>query len=223
MDAMASWAETQMKSAAGIVATLVLVNVSMAVGFGRPLARSSATALGQPGRHLRVDAALWVVYLLECIAFSASMATNVLGVCLAAMWGVFLGRLLRGQPAGKVAAMAVRASLYTCLPALSFVSLLPLLKLAGWPILSAEAGHRFGIPGFVPWPASTLLGFFLAVSVTAVVFKTATTTLVALWLSRRSGSPIPADGDGNRAIAAGDRPRHLDREVVVLVEVARHP
>ncbi len=47
-------------------------------------------------------------------------------------------------------------------------------------LLTADDGHRLGIPGFMLWPFCSLLGFFLAVTLSALVLKTAITTAIVL-------------------------------------------
>jgi len=56
--------------------------------------------------------------------------------------------------------------------------------LGGWPILSAEAGARFGIPGFLPWPLKTILDFCLVVGAVGAVVKVLLTAGVACFLIR---------------------------------------
>ncbi len=80
-------------------------------------------------------------------------------------------------------------SLYTCLPAISFLSLLIPLAIGGWPLLSMEGGRRFGIPALVPWPFCTLLGFVVTVSVSATIGKTAITTITGRILRKAEGLP----------------------------------
>ena len=165
---------------------LIAVNAAFASGLGWALAKHLARKSNSSRTARSWFLKLLGVYLAECVAFSASMATNVLGFCLALVWGVVFGRRLTYQRR-ETARTAVLVSLYTCLPAVSFLSVLLLLALNGWSILTPEAGRRFGVPGFVPWPLCTLLGFFLAVSLSAVVVKTTLTTITALILSRRAG------------------------------------
>jgi len=43
---------------------------------------------------------------------------------------------------------------------------------AGRPILSAGEGASFGIPGFVPWPMNTILGFYAILAIGVAVLKT---------------------------------------------------
>ena len=47
---------------------------------------------------------------------------------------------------------------------------------AGRPILSAGEGASFGIPGFVPWPMNTILGFYAILAIGVAVLKTVITT-----------------------------------------------
>ncbi len=174
--------------------TLLIVNAVFLAGLGWPLARYLSRNLpGARGARAWL-AALGGAYLAECVAFSAGMATNVLSVCLAALWGLLLASRVRAMPPRQATWLALRFSLYTCLPAVSFLSILPLLPLGGWSLWDPRDARQFGVPDFVPWPLCTLLGFFLAVSLSAVVLKTTVTTgLVALLVrrSRRRG-PMPS-------------------------------
>ncbi|NIM48038.1 MAG: hypothetical protein GTO05_00140 [Gemmatimonadales bacterium] len=158
--------------------TIILVNLGLAAGCTFPVARLLARAGGNRRRVRRYCAMLIGVYVAEAVAFSAGMATNVFSVGLAVVWGTALGRWLRHSesPEREMLKTALCFSLYSCLPAISFLSVFLLVALAGWPILSADAGARFGVPAFVPWPANTLLGFFGIVIGSAVVLKTVITT-----------------------------------------------
>jgi len=177
------------------VCTLLIVNALFAVGFGLPLARRLARIAGRPERILRSWALVLAVYLLECFAFSASMATNIIPIALAGVWGVLLGRWLRGRTGRRDALKtALCVSLYSSLPAVSFAGVLVVLIVAGWPILTPDAALRFGVPPFVPWPFNTLLRFFAAVIGSAVVCKTAITIAIVILLLRRRGAPD--DGAG---------------------------
>jgi len=113
------------------------------------------------------------------------MGTNVLGFALAAVWGVVFGRKLKALPRRALVRSAVWLSVYTALPAISFASVFVLLVVGGWPVLTTEGGRRFGVPEFVPWPFSTVAGFFTALIGSAVVGKTAITAAVA---SSRGGA-----------------------------------
>jgi hypothetical protein len=45
-------------------------------------------------------------------------------------------------------------------------------------VLSLEQGANLGIPGFVPWPLNTIVGFYVVPAVCAAVFKILVTTSV---------------------------------------------
>ncbi|MHC4337377.1 MAG: hypothetical protein ACYSTG_05430 [Planctomycetota bacterium] len=42
--------------------------------------------------------------------------------------------------------------------------------------MSVAEGGKLGIPGFVPWPLNTILGFYVVPVMCAVVFKIVVTT-----------------------------------------------
>lgn len=75
---------------------------------------------------------------------------------------------------------ALMLAVYSSLPAASFLSVPVVTAVVGWSILSGDAGARFGIPSFVPWPLNTILGFCLAVTAVGVVAKVVVTTALAL-------------------------------------------
>jgi hypothetical protein len=168
-----------------ILTVLLIINAIFLISFGWPLARYLSRNLPDS------SSAAWMfalsgVYVAECVAFSASMATNILGVCLAIVWGLVLRSKVRASPIRQAIRLSLRLSIFTCLPAVSFLSLLGPLAWEGWSLLAAEDGRRFGIPSFVPWPVCSLLGFFLTVSLSAVVLKIGVTTGIVVMLGRRS-------------------------------------
>ena len=74
---------------------------------------------------------------------------------------------------------------FTCLQAVSFFSIPVITGLADWPLLSREAGFRFGIPGVIPGPLGRIPGFCAAVAVVTVAVKLALTlTLLRAELHR---------------------------------------
>lgn len=183
---------------AAAAATLLITNAILLVGFGWPLAKALSHNLPGPWGSRAWMAALTAIYLLECVAFSASMGTNILSLLLAVLWGLVLWRKVRVPRLQSAKRLVVGFSLYTCLPALSFLSLLGLLAWGGWSLLAADDGRRFGVPGFVPWPVCSLLGFFLTVSGSAVLLKTGITTgMVSLLLrgSRQTRNTPSRGGD----------------------------
>lgn len=166
---------------------LIVVNLVFLIGFGWPLAGKLSRSLGSAGT-LKWMFALAGIYLAECVAFSASMATNVWSFALAFVWGAVFGRKFRNI--GEQKPLLLKLSLFTCLPAISFVSILILAMIGGWPIFTVEGGISFGIPEFVPWPFSTMLGFFAAVIGSAIIVKTFITTKIAAKILRRAEKKI---------------------------------
>ncbi len=154
--------------AGGIV--IIAVNIGLALGCGWPLAAWFARFGDRAGGTWRSFAALLAVYVLEAAAFAASMGTDVLSVGLAVVWGVVLGVWLpRSRLARHEWSKLVRLSaFYTTLPAASFLSVPVVSGLGGWSVLSSEAGSSFGVPGFLPWPLDTILGFTVLVGALAV-------------------------------------------------------
>jgi hypothetical protein len=165
---------------------IVALNLVLGLGLGWPLARRFAGVTGQHSRRVGMFALLLIVYFSECVAFTASMGTNVAGIGLAFVWGVVLARWLRGRAAEsrRVPKLVLLFALYTSLPAATLLSVPVMVALAGWSILSSEDGYRFGIPAFVPWPGNTILGFCVAVTTVAVVCKVAITTTMVRLITR---------------------------------------
>ena len=161
--------------------TIVILNVCLGLGLAWPLAGVLAGLGGKPsGRGSRATI-LVLVYLMECVAVSASMGSNVLGICLAILWGFLLARRLcrLGLATRSIRQAVLFFSLYTSLPAASLFSVPAVAALNGWPVLTVEDGTRFGIPEWLPPPMNTILGFFIVVSIGGVVAKVAITTGIA--------------------------------------------
>lgn len=171
--------------AAGI--SLTIVNVVFALGGGWLLASRFSRLPGIEAGRVRLFAGLLGVYLIEGVAFAASMATDALSIALAVVWGLVLGRRLPRSkiPAGARPRFVGAFALFTGLPALSFSSVPVVVGLAGRPILDSEAGEMFGIPGFLPWPFDTILGFCVAVALFAVAAKLIVTKAVSEAVMRR--------------------------------------
>ena len=167
-------AETRM----GPEVTLVVVNLAAGFGCAIPVARLLGRVNGKPGRVFRYFAILVGVYFVESVALAMGMGIPVFSVGLAFVWGILIGLWLRraATPVREVLKTAFYLSLYTSLPALSFLVVPLLMSIAGWSILSAQAGHQLGIPDFLPWPLGTILGFYATLAIGAVVFKTVITT-----------------------------------------------
>ena len=157
---------------------LVVVNLVAGVGCGLPLASLVGKVNKQPGKGVRYLAMLVGVYFVECVAVVVGMGIPVFSVALAFAWGAIVGLWLRTRASAFQALKAsFFVSLYTSLPAASFMVVPLLMWVGGWHVLSAEEGARFGIPASLalPWPLNTILGFYAALAMGAVVFKTVIT------------------------------------------------
>ena len=108
--------------------------------------------------------------------------------------GLVLGIRFRRSPLEKSAVLRALLLLapYSSLPALSFLSVPVVTAMGGWSVLDASEGARFGIPGFVPWPIDTILGFCLLVAGTGAIAKTAITTGIGTWMLARRRSRVSA-------------------------------
>jgi len=156
------------------VITLIVLNLIFGIGIAVFFVkRHYFKEIIQADKIIRYIALLCVIYLLECIAFSAGMGTQVFSIGLAFIWGVFLGLWLRKHAISQnLTPISLLLALYTSFPSISFSILLLLAwKLAGNSILSVEQGAQFGIPPFVPWPLNTILGFCLALIIGTVIMK----------------------------------------------------
>ncbi len=174
---------------------LLVMNLAAGVGCAIPLARLLASVHRKPSGVFRWFAVLIAVYFIEGVALAMGMGIPVFSVGLALVWGIVFGLWLRraARPVGESLKAAFWLSLYTSLPALSFLIIPLLMRLAGWSILDAAAGERFGIPGFLPWPTSTILGFYAVVAIGAALLKTSITT-GGVRLLVRSGRNRATDG-----------------------------
>ena len=172
--------------AAGFI--IVGVNLALAFGCGWPIAVWFSRLHGMHANSLLALLVLLVVYLTEAVAFAAGMATDVLSIALAVVWGVLLGSWLPKSlvPRRHWRRIVAISALYSSLPAASFLTIPVISALGGWSILGAEVGARFGIPAFLPWPLNTILGFCVAVAGFAVVMKLTLTTTMAGHLIRRA-------------------------------------
>jgi len=174
--------------------TLVIANLIFGIGCAIPISRLLGKTWNKPYKVFRYFALLIGIYLIECIAVVMAMGIPVFSVGLAFVWGIVFGLWLRPLESTRKALRAsFFLSLYTSLPAASFIVLFVLMWASGRHILSSEEGIRFGIPDFFPWPLNTILGFYAACSIGAVVFKTTITTgEVSLLLHLKKKSEIQA-------------------------------
>ena len=172
------------------IIALAAVNLGGGIGLALVISRRLGAIAGVTGMSARFVALLVGVYFLECVAFAAGMATQVFSVGLAVLWGILFGLWLRARrPAFGAVRTVVLFGMYTSLPAASFGLLLLLAKwLDGAALVNPVDGAALGIPGFVPWPMSTILGFCLVLAVGTLIVKTAVTAGLATFVARPDGA-----------------------------------
>jgi hypothetical protein len=169
-----------------IAETVILIlNLILGLGIAIPLSRYFANIQGLSMKQWQIYFILLGVYFIESVAFAAGMATNIFSIALSVFWGIILG--VKVSKLATVPQKLIKAvllfSLYTSLPAISFLSIPLIMALAGWSIFSTASGLNFGIPTFVPWPVNTIFGLSILVTFSALIFKTGITTgLVGLKL-----------------------------------------
>ena len=172
---------------------LITANLVSGIGCAIPLSVLLRRLYGKPVSVFRCFAILLGVYLAESVAVAMGMGIPVFSVALAGVWGIVFGRWLRRRMSpDKVLKTAFFLSLYSSLPAASFILVPVVAWVDGWHILSAEEGARFGIPGFpyVPWPLETILVFYAALVAGAIVLKPAITMSEVRWLIRPGAKSV---------------------------------
>jgi len=158
---------------------LVIVNLILGFGCAVPLARLLRRLKGQLSGVSRHFVILVGIYFVECVAVVVAMGMPVFSVGLAFIWGIVFGLWLRNRaPTCEVLKTSFFLALYSSLPAISFILIPVMAWVKGWHILSPADGARFGIPDFLhlPWPLDTILGFYAALVVGAILFKSVITT-----------------------------------------------
>jgi hypothetical protein len=153
---------------------LVVANLLAGFSFAFPISKVFAKVAGKPAKVIRYYIMLLGIYLLESVVLMVGMGIPVLNVVLAFVWGVVFGTWLRKRTSrSKALRTSFWFSLYSSLPAISFILVPVFAGLGGWNILSSSAGDSFGIPQFLylPWPLNTILGFYMVIIIVAVILK----------------------------------------------------
>ncbi len=164
---------------------LILLNLLLGLAFALPLARHLRALAGPPHRVRRYVLELLGLYLIESLALALAMGIPILGVGLAVVWGVILGDWLRNRADhGQARRTAERVAAYSCLPIISLLAVPVVFMLAGLSVVSLEQAKQIGIPGFLPGPLKTILGFYALPAVLASILKIAITTGEAHMLVR---------------------------------------
>lgn len=180
------------------VLVLLLVNLLAGLGCAVPLARFLRDSGFGPAAFVRAFAILVGIYFAEGVAVAMGMGIPVLSAGLAFVWGIVFGLWLRNRGSPReVLRTALLLSLYSSLPAASFLSVPVLAGLGGMHILSTRAAAEFGIPAEPPffWPLNTILGFYAALAIGAVVFKAIVTTGEVSLLIHLGEAPAPDDAE----------------------------
>jgi hypothetical protein len=156
---------------------LIIINLIVGFGFAIPIAMFLKKANTKPANFFFLLIILVGIYFAECIAVTLGMGIPVFSIVLAFVWGFVFSSWLRTRVINRqVLKSSFFLSLYSSLPAASFIVVPVLVWIGGGHILSAEEGVRFGIPEFLPWPLNTILGFYAALVTEAVALKTLITT-----------------------------------------------
>jgi hypothetical protein len=162
---------------------VVILNLAAGFGFAVPLSRLFSRLDREAPRVFRYFVILIGIYFVECVAIVSMMLLPVVSIGLAFVWGICFGFWLRARTSrGEAIKTSFFLSLYSSLPAVSFIVVPVLAFFAGRPILSAEEGASFGIPGFAPWPLNTILGFYSALAIGVLAMKALITTSVVRML-----------------------------------------
>lgn len=164
---------------------LILLNLLLGVAFAMPLGRHLRRLAGPPVKTRRYVFELLGLYLAESLGLAIGMGIPVLGVGLAVVWGVVLGNWLRNRTSYEQARRTAElVAAYSCLPTISFLAIPVVLWAAGWSIVSLTDARNLGIPDFLPWPLTTILGFYTIPAVVASILKIIITTTEAMGLVR---------------------------------------
>jgi hypothetical protein len=158
---------------------LIILNLILGFGFAIPITLFLKKTNTKPTKFFFQFIILISIYFAECLAMIIGMGIPVFSIVLAFVWGFVFSSLLQNRALNRqVLKSSLFLALYSCLPAASFIVVPILMWISGSHILSAEEGARFGIPEFLhlPWPLNTILGFYAALAIGAVVLKTLITT-----------------------------------------------
>jgi len=151
---------------------LMILNLILGFGFAVPIISYLQKINAMPAKFYLTFIILIGIYFIECTAVIFGMGIPVFSVVLAVVWGFVFSYWLRNRLQNRqLLKSSLYLTLYSCLPAASFIVVPLLMWIAGRQILSAEEGAQFGIPELF-WPFNTILGFYAAIVIGAVVLKT---------------------------------------------------
>jgi hypothetical protein len=174
-----------------ITLVLAVFNLATGIGLAFPLAKNLQQIRGVRGKSFRYFLIFIGIYFAECVAFPMGMCTQIFTVALSFVWGLVFGLWLSppsaDSQAGRITRLAIFVAVYGSLPTASFCILITILKvIEGGNILSAAEGTAFGIPGFLPWPFNSILGFCAALLAGTVILKIFVTSVTVNYITRHS-------------------------------------
>ncbi len=157
---------------------LVIINAVLGAGGAFLLARGLGRIRAGERSFQRRYGIFLSIYFVECAAMLLGMGVPLFSLFLSFIWAAIFGMYLSKWDSRAAALKAsFILSLYTSLPAMTFV-IVPIAALSGGrDIMSVEVGSRFGIPQFsiVPAPFRTILGFYISMAVVVFALKTSIT------------------------------------------------
>ena len=154
-----------------IIGLLFLLNLALGLGFALLFIKNLAKLLPPPKICKRFFM-LMGLYLVETFFLAMGMGIPVFNVALAFVWGLLLGRNLRKRTdLAQALTISTRFAFYSSLPAVSFLLIPFIFLFDGANIISVPAASDMGIPSFLPWPTDTILGFYAACGLGALVLK----------------------------------------------------
>lgn len=169
-----------------LLVVLAVINLVGGSIIGAFLAKGFTRLTDKRNHFFRYFAMILGLYFLECLAFAWGMCTQVLSVGLSIEWGILFAMWLKGiAPRRQIIRQMLLVSLYGCLPTVSFaVTMFVVWVISGNGPLDVEQAYNFGIPGFVPWPLNTMLGFCVALAAGTIILKTVFTTGIVALITR---------------------------------------
>lgn len=172
-----------------LMLSLALTNLIGGIALGVFLAFGFSRLAQKQNRFFKYLMLSLGLYLFECIAFAWGMCTQIFSIILSIEWGILFGLWLKGiAPQKQIIRQMLFVSLYGCLPAVSFATILLIIwVISGNGFLNVEQAYKFGIPDFVPWPVNTILGFCVALAAGTIILKTFITTDIVALIVRNEG------------------------------------
>jgi CDP-diglyceride synthetase len=188
-----------------MVAALVIVNLVMGSAGAYALARRFRDVGDGDTNIYRLCGIFISVYFVECVSMILGMGVPVFSIFLSFVWAAIFGmRLSNWRSRDVIRKTSYLLSLYTSLPAMSFITVPIAVLSSGGDITSVDAGYRFGIPriALVPQPMRTILGFYATLAVVSLILKTII-TVGGIALVGRGRTKSARSGDRDDRSRAG--------------------